>query len=237
MFECDLHVHSIRSTCGVHTLLEIVSIMHRKGIRGFALTDHGPALDTPKAHFSVLLRRVPHIIDGIRVFKGIEASVMNIEGDLDLPEIPGYAYEALLAGLHHHDAFTVSPGKENNTRALVNAMRKYPSLKVITHPLYTTLPVDLDALTDVAAETGTALEINNSHMRMGKVNLARLDEMLEYARLKGTLLAVNSDGHVFTEMGEFDCAITYMEPFGLESFNIVNRTLESSAAFLGVETG
>jgi putative hydrolase len=116
-------------------------------------------------------------------------------------------------------------------------MRKYPSLKVITHPLYTTLPVDLDALTDVAAETGTALEINNSHMRMGKVNLDRLNEMLEYARLKGTLLAVNSDGHVFTEMGEFDCAITYMEPFRLESFNIVNRTLESSAAFLGVETG
>ncbi|MCE5252209.1 hypothetical protein LLG96_18560 [bacterium] len=235
IFECDLHVHSIRSTCGFHTLLEIVSIIRNRGLRGFALTDHGPALDTPRAHFSVLLRRIPRVIDGIRVFKGIEASVMSAGGELDLPEFPGYRYEAILAGLHPHDAFASSPGKEINTRALVNAMRNYPALKIITHPYYSTLPVDFDELTDVATETGTALEINNSHLKMDKVNLDWLSEMLDHARRKGTPLAVNSDGHVFTEMGDFALAAAFLEPFGPDSLTIVNRTLESTAEFLGVD--
>ena len=64
----DLHIHSIRSMCGFHTLLEIVTIMRAKKRKAFALTDHGPALETPQAHFSVLTKRMPPVIDGIRVF-------------------------------------------------------------------------------------------------------------------------------------------------------------------------
>ena len=49
------------------------------------------------------------------------------------------------------------------------------------------------------------------------------------------MLCVNSDGHVFSEMGIFDHALDFMKPYGLENFNIVNRTLESTLEFLGLE--
>ena len=44
----------------------------------------------------------------------------------------------------------------------------------------------------------------------------------------------NLDGHVFSEIGEFGCALGFMEPFGLDNFTIVNRTLESTLEFLGL---
>ncbi len=235
MLFCDLHIHSIRSTCGFHTLLEIVTIMREKRQIAFALTDHGPALETPKAHFSVLTKRMPPVIDGIRVFKGIEASILNSEGEIDIPEFGSFPYEIILAGLHNHGTFADNPGVEINTKAVTNSMKKYPAVKIITHPTYETLPVDIDIITDVALETGTALEINNSYLLNNKTDKKRMGYMLELAKKKGTMLAVNSDGHVFNEMGEFGLAVEFMKPYGIESLNIVNLTLESTLKFLGLK--
>lgn len=235
MIDCDMHVHSLRSACGFHTLLEIVSIMRKKGTRAFALTDHGPTLETPRSHFSVLLRRVPPVIDGIRVFKGIESSVLTVAGDIDLPEYEGFPYEIILAGLHQHADFSQSRGVRENTGALINAMRKNPRLRCITHPNYMALPVDMDALTDAAAEYGVAVEINNSHFRNNKTDNGSIPPMLELVLKKGVPLMVNSDGHVFTEMGEYELALKCLEPYGIDNFRIVNRTLESTLEFLGLE--
>jgi len=235
MIECDLHVHSLGSTCGYHTLLEIVAIMREKGLETFALTDHSPIHNTPKAHFSVLLKRMPPVIKGVRVLKGIESAILNPDGDIDLPVFDSSPYEVILAGLHPIGEFLKSMGKEKNTRAVINAMRNNPSIKVLTHPYYKAYPVDLDAVTDVALETGTALEINNSYLLTDKADTDALGLMLELAREKGNLVCVNSDGHIFNEMAEFDLALEFMKQHGLENFTIVNRTRESTLKFLGLE--
>ncbi|MFC1541225.1 hypothetical protein ACFL50_02110 [Candidatus Latescibacterota bacterium] len=232
---CDLHIHSIRSTCGFHTLFEIVSIMKGKGKEAFALTDHSPALGTPNSHFSVLLRRVPPVIDGIRVFKGIEASVLNADGDIDISLFKDFPYEIILAGLHNHGVYENPQGKNMNTRALINAMKKNPSIKLITHPYFELFPVDMDAITDAAIETGTALEVNNSYLLNNKADTDSLALMLELAKKKGTPLVVNSDGHVYNEMGEFDLAEKFMAPYDIDILNIVNRNFESTLEFLELE--
>ena len=235
MIACDLHVHSIRSTCGYHTLLEIVSVMREKELKAFALTDHSPVHSTPYAHFSVMLRRMPRMISGLRVFKGIEATILNDEGDIDVPLIEGNPFEIVLAGLHEYGEFYGCRNRENNTRTVINVMKKHPSVKIISHPFYREFPLDLDAVTDVALETGTALEINNSYLLTGKADTEALENLLEHAVKKGTLLSVNSDGHMFTEMGQFDLAVDFMKPYSIGDTQIVNRTFASTLAFLGLE--
>jgi putative hydrolase len=231
---CDLHVHSIRSTCGFHTLLEIVSIMKSKGLETFAITDHSPVHDTPKSYFSVLLKRLPSVIDGIRVLKGVEATILDTDGTIDLPVYNGHKFDIVLAGLHDQGIFATNPGIEMNTEALVNTMRRNPEVKVITHPTYGSMPVDLDILTDVALETGKALEINNSYILTGKNNPDSLYKLIGLVREKGNLIAVNSDGHIFNEMGEFGLALEALDKFGgADKFRIVNRTRESLEEFLG----
>ena len=235
MIECDLHIHSIRSICGFHTLFEIVSVIREKGLKAFALTDHSPVHTTPRAHFSVLVKRIPPVIDGVRVFKGIEASILNEDGDLDLPVFEGFPYEIIIAGIHDYDKFMPGPDKDRNTRAVINAMKKYPEMKILPHPFYKFCPFDIDAITDVACETETAVEINNAYILTKKADTDALQYLLELALKKEAMLCVNSDGHVFSEMGVFDHALDYMKPYGLENFNIVNRTFESTLEFLGLE--
>jgi len=232
---CDLHVHSIRSTCGLHTLLEIIGIMKGKNIEAFALTDHSPVLDTPRAFFSILLRRIPPVIDGMRVFKGIETSILNVEGDIDLPVFPGYSYDIILAGLHNHDVFENNQGQKFNTRTVINALKRNPSINILTHPYYSMLPLDLDAVTDAAMDNNVALEINNSYILTGKADMEKMARLVELVLEKGVRIAVNSDGHVFNEIGEFSHALDFLKPYGLDRFTIVNRTLESTLEFLRLD--
>ena len=232
---CDLHVHSIRSSCGFHTLLEIIAIMKGKKQTACALTDHGPKLATPPSHFSVMLRRLPPVINGIRLLKGIEASILNVDGEIDLPVFEGYPFEIILAGLHNHDIFEDSLGIEENTRAVVNAIKRNPSIKVLTHPYFKTLPLDLDVVTDAALENGIALEINNSYILNGKADMESMAYMVGLCKKKDVMLAVNSDGHVFSEMAEYGLAMEFLKPYGIENFTIVNRTFESTLEFLGLE--
>ncbi len=232
---CDLHVHSIHSSCGFHTVLELTGIMRQKGAEAFALTDHSPALGTPRAHFSVLVRRLPGIIQGVRVFKGIEASIMDTDGAIDLPVWKNHPYDIVLAGIHPHDFFLSPRTIEDHTKATINAMRAHPEIRIIVHPYLAQYPLNMDALTDAAAETGIALEVNNSHLLMNKADQYQLTKMLVLAREKKAPIAVNSDGHLFNEVGEFDHALKALEPFGADSFNIVNRTMESALRFLGLE--
>ena len=41
MLEIDLHVHSIFSHCGLHTVLELINQARATGMKGLAITDHG----------------------------------------------------------------------------------------------------------------------------------------------------------------------------------------------------
>jgi len=238
MIACDLHVHSIRSTCGFHTLLELVSIIgKRDGVRGFALTDHGPVHDTPRSHFSVMLKRMPSHIETLRVFKGIEATILSEDGTIDLPSFSfGKPYEIVLAGLHNYGVFASSTGSKANTRAVVNTLRRNPEVKIITHPFWREFSLDLDEVTDTALETGAALEINNSYLLNKKADLDSLDNLLDHSRGKGNPLSINSDGHMFNEVARFDLALDILERHGgPDAFNIVNRTMESTLTFLGIE--
>ncbi len=233
---CDLHVHSIRSTCGFHSFLEVVSIVKNRGLAGFALTDHGPVHDTPRPHFSVLLTRMPKIVEGLRVFKGIEATILSEDGVIDKPEfVHGTPYECVLAGLHHYGEFEQSRGIKANTEAVVNAIRKNPEVKVISHPFFKSFPLDLDHVTDVACEHGVALEVNNSYLLTGKADTGALRELLGHAEEKGTLLSVDSDGHIFHEIAYFEQAVDFLKDYDHGKLRIVNRTLESTLEFLGLE--
>jgi len=233
---CDLHVHSLRSTCGFHTFLEVVSIMKERGLSAFALTDHGPVHDTPRAHFSVMLKRLPKVVQGLRVFKGIEATILSEDGVLDLPEFAfGKPYECVLAGLHHYGDFESSRGIKANTRAVVNTIKNNPEVNIVSHPFFKSFPLDLDAVSDAACETGTALEINNSYLLTGKADTDALHTLLEHAAEKGTLLSLDSDGHIFHEIGYFEQAIDFLDDYDIEKLTIVNKTLESTLAFLGLD--
>ena len=78
----DLHVHSNASSHAYSTVEELIAAAKNKGLKGFALTNHGPILpDSPRHWHFGNLKVLPDNINGIRLYKGIEANIISYEGD------------------------------------------------------------------------------------------------------------------------------------------------------------
>ena len=79
----DMHTHTIASGHAYSTLNELAAEAARKGLLALAVTDHGPALPGgPHIYHFGAMRFFPEHISGVRIFRGIEANILVINGYL-----------------------------------------------------------------------------------------------------------------------------------------------------------
>ena len=205
MIRNDLHVHSIQSLCGLHTLFEIVEIAARKGMRLVNISDHGSAVGK-KMNFWVLSdkKRCPEKITSsqgkiISVLAGIETNILDINGNSDFPHRLISKFDLVSAGFHH----PVGKSADDNTKALENYLAQYP-LDILTHPCIATFPLNLEKVVALSLEYGFAMEVNNTNLRVEKTDVNQLERLINLARESSAILVENSDGHSFFEIGEND---------------------------------
>ena len=202
-FLVDTHCHTISSGHAYSTISEIAETAGEKGLKLIAMTDHGPALPGgPSILHTGNLRIIPDYIKGVRVLKGVEANIMDYNGGLDLPDNYLKNLEIVIASFH--DVCIVPGSVEENTRALVSAMRN-PYVDIIAHPGNPYYPIDIDKLIQCAYDTGKLIEINNSSFlgsRKGSAeNCRRIAAM---AKEKGVMLTAGSDCHICYDVGKFN---------------------------------
>jgi len=210
MIKNDLHIHSIQSLCGMHTFLEIVEIAAMKGITTVNICDHGKA-SGKEMKFGVITnkKRCPKEVQSstgtkVTVLAGIEANILNINGDSDFPKKYCHKFDLVSAGFHSHvRKLAVEKSVKKNTKALENYLQHYP-LDILTHPCIATFPLNITQIVDFAAKYGFALEVNNTNLRVKKTDIDQLKKMILLAKEKGARLIETSDGHTFYEMGEND---------------------------------
>ncbi len=205
MIRNDLHVHSIQSMCGLHTLLEIVEIAAKKGMRLVNISDHGSAAGK-KMNFWVLAdkKRCPEVISStqgepISVLAGIETNILDINGKSDFPRGLLGKFDLVSAGFHH----PLGKSADENTKALENYLAQYP-LDILTHPCIATYPQNLEKLIALSLEHGFAMEVNNTNLRLDKTDVKQLEKLINLARESNAILVETSDGHSFFEIGEND---------------------------------
>jgi putative hydrolase len=208
MIRNDLHVHSIQSLCGIHTILEIVEIASRKEMRLVNISDHGRAAGREMS-FAVLSdkRRLPKDLMSsnggvVTILAGIETNILDVDGNSDFPERFRRDFDLVSAGFHLPAKTLIAERSvEKNTKALANYLKRYP-LDILVHPCIATFPLEMDAVVDLSLQYGFALEVNNTNLRVGKTVKTQLQTMIGLARDKGAILVENSDGHSFIEIGE-----------------------------------
>lgn len=231
--EADLHVHTLASGHAYSTINEIAAEAARKGLRLVGMTDHGPALPGgPHPYHFAALRFIPEYLHGVRVLRGIEANILG-RGEIDLAEPLLERLDLVLAGFHEDSGYE-GRGAVANTRALLGVM-ELPWVKVITHPGNPRFPVDFDVVVRHAVTTNTALEINNSSFNVSRRGSAEPCSRL--ARLiarHGAPVALGSDAHIAQGVGEFGDALAAAAAAGIAWEQVVNRTLASTLAFLGL---
>jgi len=229
----DLHTHTIASGHAFSTVNELAHAAASAGLTALGLADHGPALPGgPHRFHFYAMRFIPRQIAGVRIFRGVEANILDEDGRLDL-ELPLESLDYALAGLHENCGYC-GRDQERNTRAILAAMQN-PQVKCITHPGNPMYASDYQAIVRGAIETGTAIEINNSSLWASRKG--SLGNCLEIARLcaqTGAPVMIGSDAHFCDGVGMFDEALRLVDQAGIKEEQVVNASYDRLVKFLGV---
>ena len=232
--ETDFHVHTVASGHAYSTINEIAAEAASRELRLIGMTDHGPTLPGgPHLYHFKAMRFIPRHICGVRILRGVEANIRG-DGILDLEDQLLTDLELVLAGFHPGCGYS-GHDRKDHTRAVMNVMDK-PQVHVICHPGNPEFPLDYQAIAQHAAATGTALEINNSSFavsRAGSTDNCRL--LARYCAEYGAPVALGSDAHIAQGVGELDQALAEAREAGIRDEQIVNLSLDSTLAFLGLE--
>lgn len=232
--QVDLHTHTLASGHAYSTLTENAVAAAARGLRGIGMSDHGPALPGgPHRYHFAALRFIPPYLHGVRILRGVEANITG-SGELDLDQPLCRQLDLVMAGFHEECGFDAR-GAAANTAAVL-ALMEQRRIHVLTHPGNPVFPIDAEAVARAGAATGVALEINNASFGMSRSGSSDNCKALARCCARfGTPVAIGSDAHLAEGIGAFEQALETALHSGIHWEQIVNRTLESTLAFLGLE--
>ena len=222
-FILDVHVHTVLSGHAHSTLSENAAHAASVGLKFIGMADHGPGLPGG-AHLYNFgnLWSMPDYMHGVRVFKGVEANIMDLDGNLDLPDWLLGKMEFVIASIHL--GIMEPTNRADHTKALVSAMEN-KNVHIIGHPCDKRFELDMGEVVGAAARTKTILEVNNqslnpcSHRYHGDDIIM---EMLHLCKKYGVPVLASSDAHVCTNVGNFTEARAIIEKAGLTEEEVLN---------------
>jgi DNA polymerase (family 10) len=192
----ELHCHTVASD-GRNTIEEMAATARERGYEYIAITDHsathgfGNDVQPDELRRQIdRIRALDAATDGIRLLAGSEVNVLP-DGSLDYDDDLLAELDWVVASLH--SSFRM--GEKEQTERMIRAM-EHPLVDAIGHPTGRLIDrrepyaLDVHAVADAAARTGTFLEINGNPDRrdLSEVN-ARM------AAQAGATIVIDSDGH------------------------------------------
>ena len=230
----DLHMHT-DATDGEDTLSGMVAAAIARGLDYIAITDHGQRVSMANGLNRTRLLKQWEEIDRfneslreqarsegrrsprLTVLKGIEVDMLE-KGGLDLPDEVLEQGDWVVASLHYGQ----SQPREKITARIIEAIEN-PHVQVIGHPtgrLINRRPpydVDMEAVIEAAARTGTFLEINANPMRLD------LDDVhAAAARRAGVKIVISTDAHSTRGLDLMRCGVMQARRAGLEAADVAN---------------
>jgi len=217
------HVHTNYSD-GSDSLADIVQAAQNLGWEYLGIADHSqtavyanglkPDMITAQRQE---IERLNAANPNFRIFAGIECDILP-DGSLDYPDDILAEFDFVIASIH--SAFRQSEGEM--TRRIIRALEN-PYVSMLGHATGRILlaregyAVDLPAVIQAAADTGTILEIN--------ANPYRLDLDWQWhrrAKEAGVLLAINPDAHTTAELDHVRWGVAAARKGWLTAADIIN---------------
>ncbi len=204
----DLHTHT-NWTDGRDTLADMARRARGKGYAYLAVTDHSPGLGMTNGLGAERItarieeaRRLNEELAPFRILVGTEVDI-RANGTLDYPDELLARFDVVSASVH--SAFGQT--REVMTERVLRAMR-HPLVTALSHPTGRLLErrdphaVDLQAVIEAAAQTGTWIEVNG-----GPERLDLPDVWIRKALEAGVALVTNSDAHAVEELDWMEFAV------------------------------
>lgn len=190
------HCHTVASD-GHNTLEEMAEAAQELGLEYLGIADHSRS--SVQAHGIAAeklleqvaaIRKLNKIFDGFRLFAGVECDILR-DGSLDFPDDVLSQLDYVVASVH--SAFNLS--ELEMTQRVIRALEN-PFVTILAHPTGRLLlkrdpyQIDIPAVLDAAARTGTWIELNAAPKRLD------LDwRWWPLAKQKGVKCVIDPDAH------------------------------------------
>lgn len=216
----DHHVHSTFSDDAVSTLEQNIAAAHAAGLDSLRLVDHVRRSTTWLPDYVTALNKL-RVPEGLSVSTGVEAKLLDVSGELDMPQIP-YGIDRVLIADHQFPGsdgplgprevrdrlaagWSADDALDDLVTALVRAMERHPGNQ-LAHCFSILEKVGLsedqlgaerlDAWARAAAETDTHVEVNEKWGCPAPMALASLQRA-------GAILVASTDSHDATQIGRY----------------------------------
>lgn len=190
------HCHTLASD-GHNSLAEMAAAAQELGLEYLGIADHskssvqGHGIDEHALLDQVAaIRKLNKTFNGFRLFAGVECDVLR-DGTLDFPDKVLCQLDYVVVSVH--SVFSLS--ERDMTKRVIRAMEN-PLVTILAHPTGRLLlkrdpyQIDIPAVLDAAARTGTWIELNASAKRLD------LDwRWWPLAKQKGVKCVINPDAH------------------------------------------
>lgn len=224
----DTHTHTLASGHAYSTIREMAAAAADKGMELLGITEHAPKM--PGSCVSMYfknLKMVERNYYGVELLLGCEANIMGFEGELDLQDDILKKLDLVIASMHM-PCMPKGGSRAQITQSYLEVM-KNPYVDIIGHPDDARFPIDYPALVQAAKEYGKILELNNHSLdpratRIGGVENDRI--ILELCGKYGVPVAVGSDAHVDTQVGNHEAAYQLIQECGFPEELVLNQSVE-----------
>ena len=229
--EVDSHTHTIASGHAYSTLAENVRAAAERKLKLVAITDHGPAMPGgPHYWYFVNMKVIPRVIDGVGVLRGVEANIMNVDGDLDINDEIQAHVDIVLASLHEP---IINPSNtSDHTKAVINAIGS-GNIDVFAHGGNPRFPIDIDQVAQAAADHNVLVEINNSSFTTSrKGSKVNCEALAQAVARHGGLLTFGTDAHIASNIGIFTQCCALINELGIPEEVVLSRNASAYLDFL-----
>ncbi|OLQ73203.1 phosphatase [Photobacterium proteolyticum] len=201
-FSVDTHTHTISSGHAYSTLLENAEAAASKGLSLFCVTDHAPSMPGAPHFWHFANQRVlPRFLHGVGILRGIEANVLNQDGEIDIDPRISSQLDWVIGSLHEP---VYSPSsRQSHTDTLLNVIRS-GRIHALGHLGNPNFDFDFEAVVSAAAQYNVLIEINNSSLSGSRQGSEpRCEQIAAFAREAGARLTTGSDAHFAHDVGNF----------------------------------
>ncbi len=229
--EVDSHTHTIASGHAYSSLGENVAAAAAAGMKLLAMTEHGPAMPgSPHIWFFMNMRVIPRIMNGVKILRGIEANIVNGEGELDIDDALHAHLDIVLASFHEP---VFKPSKQStHTNAVIKAMSS-GKIDVFAHGGNPLFPIDADEVAKAAKAYNVLVEINNSSFTTSRPGSAKnCTSLAEAVGRHDGRLTFGSDAHIACNVGRFAECIAFVDKIGFPKERILSTSSRNFLAFL-----
>ncbi len=230
------HNHTTWSD-GAASLEQMATAARDLGYRYLGIADHSRSLTVANGLSVERVKKQQEEIDalnakfdGFRLFKGTECDILP-DGSLDYDDEVLATFDYVVASVHTH----FNQPLEEMTARIIRAI-EHPLVTMLGHATGRLLlrreayKVDLDAVLQAAARTGTMIEINANPYRLD------LDWVhCKRAKALGVMLVINPDAHATEELAYTRFGVDVARRGWLEKKNVFNtQSLAAVEKYLGV---